>query len=164
MPMSAAAGDVAESNPHPIRLAGPFADPCQAGPIRHRRSVADTSEIVGRSAALQAVLRQIDHVARTDAAVLLLGETGTGKELFASRLHTLSARCGRSMVRVNCGALPSTLIESELFGREKGAFTGGVRARHPIRLDPNSSGRAVASGSGGCRAREWQHFRPSSLP
>jgi transcriptional regulator with GAF, ATPase, and Fis domain len=83
-------------------------------------------EIVGRSAPLQAVLRQIDHVARTDATVLLLGETGTGKELFATRLHTLSARCGRPMVHVNCAALPSTLIESGLFGREKGAFTDAV--------------------------------------
>ena len=102
---------------------GRFKEPCHAGRVRRRRSGADTSEIVGRSAALQTVLRQIEHVARTDATVLLLGETGTGKELLATRLHTLSARCGRPMVRVNCAALPSTLIESELFGREKGAFT-----------------------------------------
>ena len=81
---------------------------------------------MGRSAALQTVLAQIEHVARTDATVLLLGETGTGKELLATRLHTLSARGGRPMVRVNCAALPSTLIESELFGREKGAFTDAV--------------------------------------
>ena len=84
------------------------------------------AEIVGRSVALQSVLTQIEHVARTDATVLLLGETGTGKELLARRLHSLSARRGRPMVRVNCAALPSTLIESELFGREKGAFTDAV--------------------------------------
>jgi transcriptional regulator with GAF, ATPase, and Fis domain len=65
-------------------------------------------------------------VASTDATVLLLGETGTGKELFATQIHELSARRGRSMVRVNCSAIPSTLIESELFGREKGAFTGAL--------------------------------------
>ena len=81
---------------------------------------------MGRSAALQTVLGQLEHVAKTDATVLLLGETGTGKEVLATRLHTLSARCGRPMVRVNCAALPSTLIESELFGREKGAFTDAV--------------------------------------
>ena len=86
----------------------------------------DPSEIVGRSAALQTVLEQVEHVATTDATVLLLGETGTGKEVFATRLHTLSARCGRPMVRVSCAALPSTLIESELFGRERGAFTDAV--------------------------------------
>ena len=94
--------------------------------MRQHSAGADTSEIVGRSAALQTVLRQLEHVATTDATVLLLGETGTGKEVLATRLHTLSARCGRPMVRVNCAALPATLIESELFGREKGAFTDAV--------------------------------------
>jgi transcriptional regulator with GAF, ATPase, and Fis domain len=65
-------------------------------------------------------------VAATDSTVLLLGETGTGKELLATHLHEMSARRGRVMVRVNCAAIPSTLIESELFGREKGAFTGAL--------------------------------------
>ncbi|HEX8028280.1 MAG TPA: sigma 54-interacting transcriptional regulator [Vicinamibacterales bacterium] len=84
------------------------------------------SAIVGRSVALRSVLTQIEQVARTDATVLLLGETGTGKELFANRLHRLSARGQRDMVCVNCSALPSQLVESELFGREKGAYTDAV--------------------------------------
>jgi formate hydrogenlyase transcriptional activator len=82
--------------------------------------------IIGASAALKHVLEQIDQVAATDSTVLLLGETGTGKELLAARLHELSARRAHEMVRVNCSAIPSTLIESELFGRERGAFTGAV--------------------------------------
>jgi formate hydrogenlyase transcriptional activator len=72
------------------------------------------------------VLDQIQQVAATESTVLLLGETGTGKQLFATRIHQLSARGERPMVRVNCAAIPSTLIESELFGREKGAFTGAL--------------------------------------
>lgn len=82
--------------------------------------------VVGRSPAIQKVLDQIEHVARTDSTVLLLGETGTGKELFATQIHEQSARRERTMVRVNCAALPATLIESELFGRERGAFTGAL--------------------------------------
>ena len=84
------------------------------------------SDIVGQSAALRQVLAQIEQVAPTDSTVLLLGETGTGKELLATHIHALSARRGRPMVRVNCAAIPATLIESELFGREKGAFTGAL--------------------------------------
>jgi formate hydrogenlyase transcriptional activator len=82
--------------------------------------------IVGESEAIRSVLAEIERVAATDATVLLLGETGTGKELFATRTHELSARRGRTMVRVNCAAIPPTLIESELFGRERGAFTGAL--------------------------------------
>ena len=66
------------------------------------------------------------QVAETDSTVLLLGETGSGKEVFASQIHELSRRRGRGMVRVNCAAIPATLIESELFGREKGAYTGAL--------------------------------------
>ena len=84
------------------------------------------ASIVGQSAAIRRVLEQIQQVAATDSTVLLLGETGTGKELFAARIHELGGRQGRTMVRVNCGAIPATLIESELFGREKGAFTGAL--------------------------------------
>lgn len=82
--------------------------------------------IVGRSLALGRVLDQLRQVAATNSTVLLRGESGTGKELFATCLHELSARRQREMVRVNCSAIPSTLLESELFGREKGAFTGAL--------------------------------------
>ena len=85
-----------------------------------------TGSIVGQSLAVRHVLEQIRQVASTDSTVLLLGETGTGKELFATQIHELSGRRGRTMVRVNCSAIPATLIESELFGREKGAFTGAL--------------------------------------
>jgi len=82
--------------------------------------------IVGRSPALDRVLAQLGQVAATNSTVLLRGETGTGKELLATHLHELSARHQREMVRVNCSAIPTTLLESELFGREKGAFTGAL--------------------------------------
>ena len=85
--------------------------------------VARRDAIVGKSAAMRRALEQIQQVSATDATVLLLGETGTGKELFATEIHQQSARRGRAMVRVNCAAMPATLVESELFGREKGAFT-----------------------------------------
>ena len=81
---------------------------------------------VAESQAARRVMEMIEQVAATASTVLLLGETGTGKELFASRIHELSARRQRPMVRVNCAAIPATLIESELFGREKGAFTGAL--------------------------------------
>lgn len=83
-------------------------------------------EIIGRSDAIRKVLRQVQQVANTDSTVLLLGETGTGKELLARATHNLSARKQGHMIKVNCAALPATLIESELFGREKGAYTGAV--------------------------------------
>ena len=82
--------------------------------------------IVGESAAIKRVLVQVEQVAPSDATVLLLGETGTGKELLARSIHALSARRDRTMVKVNCGALPPTLIEAELFGRERGAYTGAL--------------------------------------
>ena len=81
---------------------------------------------IGQSPAVRDALTQVEQVAATNSTVLLLGETGTGKEFLATRLHELSARRGRAMVRVNCAAIPTTLMESELFGREKGAFTGAL--------------------------------------
>jgi formate hydrogenlyase transcriptional activator len=84
----------------------------------------DRDQVVGESDALKYVLHRLDQVAPTDAAVLLLGETGTGKELLARTVHRRSPRRSRPMVVVNCAALPANLVESELFGREKGAFTG----------------------------------------
>jgi formate hydrogenlyase transcriptional activator len=83
-------------------------------------------EIVGRSTAMKRVLSQVEQVAGTDATVLLSGETGTGKELLASTIHNLSKRKERPLVTINCAVLPPTLIESELFGREKGAYTGAM--------------------------------------
>ncbi len=86
----------------------------------------DHEEIIGESKAVRQMLVQAEQVAATDSTVLLVGETGTGKELLAREIHQLSSRSGRSMVIVNCGALPATLIEAELFGREKGAYTGAL--------------------------------------
>jgi PAS domain S-box-containing protein len=86
-------------------------------------------EIVGQSSSMQQVFRAIERVAQTDSTVLLLGETGTGKELIARAIHRLSRRRETVMVKVNCGAMPSSLAESELFGHERGAFTGAVQQK-----------------------------------
>ena len=83
-------------------------------------------ELVGQGATIKEVLKSIETVAPTDANVLILGETGTGKELVARAIHDFSPMKGRTLVKVNCAALPSELIESELFGHEKGAFTGAL--------------------------------------
>ena len=93
------------------------------------KSSHDFGEVVGNSQALRLALRSVEQVAPTDSTVLLLGESGTGKDLFAQAIHARSARSGRPLVRVNCAALPSGLIESELFGHEKGAFTGASALR-----------------------------------
>ncbi len=90
------------------------------------RTEHNFEEIVGESAALQQVLDQVAIVAPTDSAVLILGETGTGKELIARAIHNRSSRRERTFVKVNCAALPTGLLESELFGHEKGAFTGAI--------------------------------------
>jgi len=83
-------------------------------------------QVIGNSPALEAVLEQVERVAPTDSTVIIQGETGTGKELIAHAIHNLSSRCGRPFVRLNCAAIPLDLLESELFGHEKGAFTGAI--------------------------------------
>jgi formate hydrogenlyase transcriptional activator len=83
-------------------------------------------EIIGNSPALEFALAEVERVAPTDSTVLILGETGTGKELIARAIHNISARCGRPFIKLNCSAIPFDLLESELFGHEKGAFTGAV--------------------------------------
>ena len=86
-------------------------------------------EIIGRSTALRRVLREIETVAPTDSTVLITGETGSGKELVARAIHQLSHRGGQAFVKLNCAAIPTGLLESELFGHEKGAFTGAINQR-----------------------------------
>jgi len=83
-------------------------------------------QIIGSSVALEHVVEQIELVAPTDSTVLIEGETGTGKELIAHAIHNVSARCGRALIKLNCAAIPLNLLESELFGHEKGAFTGAI--------------------------------------
>ena len=87
------------------------------------------NEIVGTSKSLAKILKQVEQVAKTDATVLILGETGTGKELIAKAVHRASNRKDKPLIKVNCSALPSELIESELFGHEKGAFTGAINRK-----------------------------------
>src|SRR6204780_2518036 len=83
-------------------------------------------QIIGSSPALETVLEQVERVAPTGSTVLIQGETGTGKELIAQAIHNISSRCGRPFIRLNCAAIPLDLLESELFGHEKGAFTGAI--------------------------------------
>jgi formate hydrogenlyase transcriptional activator len=83
-------------------------------------------QLIGNSPALESVLAHVERVAPTDSTVLLQGETGTGKELIARAIHNISQRCGRPYIKLNCAAIPFDLLESELFGHEKGAFTGAV--------------------------------------
>jgi formate hydrogenlyase transcriptional activator len=95
------------------------------GEDRNRRF----EQVIGNSPALEAVFEKVECVAPTDSTVLIQGETGTGKELIARSIHNVSSRCGRSFVKLNCAAIPFDLLESELFGHEKGAFTGAIAQR-----------------------------------
>ena len=94
-----------------------------------------TANIIARSAAMVQVLRQARKVSQVDSTVLILGESGTGKEVLANLIHTTSARADKAMVQVNCGAIPENLVESELFGYEKGAFTGAGQKGKPGYLE-----------------------------
>jgi formate hydrogenlyase transcriptional activator len=93
------------------------------------KSEYNFAEIVGQSIALKKILQQVETVAPTDSTILLCGETGTGKELIARAIHDMSARRERTLVKLNCAAIPTGLLESELFGHEKGAFTGAIAQR-----------------------------------
>jgi formate hydrogenlyase transcriptional activator len=94
-------------------------------------------QVIGNSPALEAVLEQVELVAPTDSTVLIQGETGTGKELIARAIHNISSRCGRAFVKLNCAAIPLDLLESELFGHEKGA----IHRRHSAKNWPFRTGR-----------------------
>jgi formate hydrogenlyase transcriptional activator len=104
-------------------------DSKRAGLQRVETDAAPRPGIIGSSAAIRSVLEQIDIVAPTDSTVLIQGETGTGKELFAQNIHMLSSRRNAPLVTLNCAAIPAGLLESELFGHERGAFTGAVAQR-----------------------------------
>ena len=106
-----------------------IAPPGRVSRFPSARQVEDDTalhEFIGTSSALRSLLAQLEQVAPTDSTVLVLGETGTGKELIARAVHNLSKRCGRPFVKLNCAAIPFDLLESELFGHEKGAFTGAM--------------------------------------
>ncbi len=96
------------------------------GSVDQDRNPRRFEQIIGNSPALEAVLEQVEQVAPTDSTVLIQGETGTGKELIARAIHNLSVRCGRPFIKLNCAAIPFDLLESELFGHERGAFTGAI--------------------------------------
>src|SRR5712671_6366903 len=96
------------------------------GPADQDRNPRKFEQIIGNSPALESVLEQVEQVAPTDSTVLIQGETGTGKELIARAIHNLSVRCGRTFIKLNCAAIPFDLLESELFGHERGAFTGAI--------------------------------------
>jgi transcriptional regulator with GAF, ATPase, and Fis domain len=104
-------------------------DPDRVYLEEEERNRREQDEIIGESPSLRVAMGRLQQVAPLDATVLLLGETGTGKELFARALHQRSRRRERTLVRVNCAALPASLIESELFGHERGAFTGAISTR-----------------------------------
>lgn len=100
----------------------------QARSNKNERSIKDNG-IIGNSPAVHVIMEMVAKVASSDSTVLILGETGTGKELIARAIHQHSPRSGKPMIKVNCGALPANLVESELFGHEKGSFTGAIEKR-----------------------------------
>ena len=112
-------------------------------------------QVIGNSPALESVLEQVERVATTDSTVLVQGETGTGKELIARAIHNISPRCGRSFIKLNCAAIPMDLLESELFGHEKGAFTGAIAQK---------IGRFELADKGRSFSMRWVIFRRRCNP
>src|SRR6266404_1656974 len=98
----------------------------KSGSSNQERSQRRFEQVVGNSPALESVFAEVEQVAPTDSTVLIQGETGTGKELIARAIHNISSRCGRPFIKLNCAAIPFDLLESELFGHEKGAFTSAI--------------------------------------
>jgi len=119
--------------------------------LREEIRDGDFTNVVGRSPALGRVLERVSQVAPTSSSVLLLGETGTGKELLAQAIHERSPRKARALIKVNCAALPASLIETELLGHEKGAFTGAIAA-HPGRFESAAGGGSTGRAG---RRRSW---------
>ena len=117
-------GECSEAGTGNVKRATAEAESCAPGEEACRDKVFEG--MVGKSAALRRTLHELEVVAPTDSGVLILGETGTGKELIARAIHNLSARRNRPFIKLNCSAIPSGLLESELFGHERGAFTGAV--------------------------------------
>ena len=103
-----------------------YVEAFESGPGDRNRNPRRFEQLIGRSHSLEMVLEQVELVAPTDSTVLIQGETGTGKELIARAVHNVSSRCGRQFIKLNCAAIPYALLESELFGHERGAFTGAI--------------------------------------